>query len=154
MDEKHLLHRIVVPLYVGANGDVLYGAFVPTERDKQLNSSYHLSVIAGSVRPAKKACREHATKFKKDVAGCAALYHSDVERIAIEKAKLRVINDGGEASAHRSIVIPPPASMSNKAHHTSNASIRAHHTNIAKRLLEQAKKNGDEQGLYYVYLAA
>ena len=156
MDEKHLLHRIVVPLYVGANGDVLYGAFMPTNNDKQRDGSgsYHLSVIAGCVRPAEEACRRHATKFKKDVAGSAALCQSDVETIKNQKAKLEVINDGKKNPAHRSIVIPPPASMSGKAHQTSNASIRAHHTSIAKRLLGQAKKNGDEQGLYHKYIAA
>ncbi len=146
MDEKHVLHRIVTKEQTDkANGDVNHEAFMPSERDEQPDGSCHLSVIAGSVKQAEKACRKHAIEFKKNVAGSAALYHSDVETIEIMKTKLKVINDGKKDSAHRSIVIPPPA---------ASMKIKAHHKNIAKRLCEQAKKNGDEHGFYYVYIAA
>ncbi len=146
MDEKHVLHRFVIEQHFDANEGVRVEAFMPTKRDEQPDGSgsYHLSVIAGSVRSAEEACRLHDSKVKMGVAGCVALCQSDVETIENENAKLKVINDGKKDPAHRSIVIPPPVSME----------IRAHHKNIAKRLLEQAKKNGDEHGFYYVYIAA
>ncbi len=140
MDEKHLLHRIVSKKHFDENDGVRIEAFRPTDQDKQSDGSYHLSVIAGSDKPAEEACSEHATKFSKDVAGCVAFCQSDDETIEIMKTKLEVLNDK-DGSAHRSIVIPNNFVENPKK-------IRS---TVAKLLYGLARRNGVNvnNGLYY-----